>query len=302
MDTIVRRLTPLECERLQGYPQEKRWDVEKMTKDEYIAWNLAEGNIIADAEKGKVFGTRGPGGVPYKEPKELKGTEVKGYRVVSIRNGTTKLQCRVHRIIWISQHGVIPEGYCIDHINNDKGDNRISNLQLLTPEQNSSKAKEDGLYLTGLDNKATKLDPDLKDEIAYLYHHTEATQRQLAEVYGISKSRINQIIKEVGWTDIGEWTDTKGKLHKESSDSARYKALGNSIAVGYANNASGFWMVLMKRISAQYERNATLGSLFDGIGGFPLAWEYYNGKGSARWASEIEEFCIAVTKRHFPEE
>ena len=105
-----------------------------------------------------------------------------------------------------------------------------------------------------------------------------------------------------GWTDIGEWTDTKGKLHKESSDSARYKALGNSIAVGYANNASGFWMVLMKRISAQYERNATLGSLFDGIGGFPLAWEYYNGKGSARWASEIEEFCIAVTKRHFPEE
>ena len=105
-----------------------------------------------------------------------------------------------------------------------------------------------------------------------------------------------------GWTDIGEWVDTKGKLHKESADSARYKALGNSIAVGYANNGSGFWMMLMKRISAQYERNATLGSLFDGIGGFPLAWEHYNGKGSALWASEIEEFPIAVTKRRFPEE
>lgn len=105
-----------------------------------------------------------------------------------------------------------------------------------------------------------------------------------------------------GWTDIGEWTDTKGKLHKESSDSARYKALGNSIAVGYANNGSGFWMWLLKRISAQYTRNATLGSLFDGIGGFPLAWEHYNGKGSAVWASEIEEFCIAVTKRRFGED
>lgn len=104
-----------------------------------------------------------------------------------------------------------------------------------------------------------------------------------------------------GWTDIGEWTDTKGKKHKEA-DSPRYKALGNSIAVGYANNKSGFWMYLMKRISAQYERAATLGSLFDGIGGFPLAWEFYNGKGSARWASEIEEFPIAVTKLHFPEE
>lgn len=102
-----------------------------------------------------------------------------------------------------------------------------------------------------------------------------------------------------GWTDIGEWTDTKGKIHKESSDAARYKALGNSIAVGYANNASGFWCWLLKRISAQYERNATLGSLFDGIGGFPLAWEHYNGKGTAVWASEIEEFPIAVTKRRF---
>lgn len=105
-----------------------------------------------------------------------------------------------------------------------------------------------------------------------------------------------------GWTDIGEWTDTKGKVHKESSDSARYKALGNSIAVGYANERRGFWMWLMRRISAQYERTATLGSLFDGIGGFPLAWETYNGKGSARWASEIEEFPIAVTKFHFGED
>ena len=104
-----------------------------------------------------------------------------------------------------------------------------------------------------------------------------------------------------GWTNIGSWTDTKGKLHKESSDTARYKALGNSIAVGYANHQRGFWMWLMKRISERYDRPATLGSLFDGIGGFPLAWEFYNGKGSAIWASEIEEFPIAVTKYHFPE-
>lgn len=103
------------------------------------------------------------------------------------------------------------------------------------------------------------------------------------------------------FTNIGEWTDSKGKKHKDA-DSPRYKALGNSIAVGYANNQSGFWMWLMKRISATYERSATLGSMFDGIGGFPLAWEFYNGKGSARWASEIEEFPIAVTKYHFGEE
>lgn len=93
------------------------------------------------------------------------------------------------------------------------------------------------------------------------------------------------------WTNIGEWIDSKGKKH-ECSDSARYKALGNSIALP-------FWIFLCKRISAQYARKATMASLFDGIGGFPLAWEEANGKGSAIWASEKDEFPMAVTKYHF---
>ena len=96
------------------------------------------------------------------------------------------------------------------------------------------------------------------------------------------------------WTNIGEWTDSNGKL-RQSTDAMRYKALGNSICLP-------FWFWLLRRISAQYVGTATLGSLFDGIGGFPLCWERCNGKGSALWASEIEEFPIAVTKYHFPDE
>lgn len=90
------------------------------------------------------------------------------------------------------------------------------------------------------------------------------------------------------------YKDENGK-RKKCSDSARYKALGNSIALPY-------WFHLLRKISAQYERPATLGSLFDGIGGFPLCWERCNGTGTARWASEIEEFPIAVTKKHFGDE
>ena len=52
---------------------------------------------------------------------------------------------------------------------------------------------------------------------------------------------------------------------------------------------------------AEPQQELTMGSLFDGIGGFPLCWERCNGPGTAVWASEIEEFCIAVTKKHFPE-
>ena len=97
-----------------------------------------------------------------------------------------------------------------------------------------------------------------------------------------------------GWTDLHDWTDSNGKKRKDA-DTPRYKACGNSIALP-------FWFWLLRRISAQYERPATLGSLFDGIGGFPLCWERCNGPGTALWASEIEEFAIAVTKKHFPED
>lgn len=94
-----------------------------------------------------------------------------------------------------------------------------------------------------------------------------------------------------GWTDIGDWVDSNGKSRK-TTDSARYKALGNSIALPP-------WKWVLKRLCAQYERDATMASLFDGIGGFPLLWEQLNGKGSCLWASEIEEFPMAVTKKHF---
>ncbi len=95
-------------------------------------------------------------------------------------------------------------------------------------------------------------------------------------------------------TDIGEWVDSKGKK-RQTTDSARYKALGNSIALPP-------WKWVLKRLCAQYERDVTMASLFDGIGGFPLIWEQLNGRGSCLWASEIDEFPIAVTRTRFREE
>ena len=97
-----------------------------------------------------------------------------------------------------------------------------------------------------------------------------------------------------GYTDIGDWTDSKGKKRKYA-DSPRYKALGNSIALPQ-------WFWLVQRMRPYLKEKPTLGSLFDGLGGFPLVWQRAYGEGTARWASEIEEFPMAVTKRRFGEE
>lgn len=117
-----------------------------------------------------------------------------------------------------------------------------------------------------------------------------------------------------GWTQIGklidyvteydesgdeyrlavyEYTDEDGKRHKVT-DSSRYKALGNSIAIPP-------WFYVLQRISIACGVDKTMASLFDGIGGFPLIWEGLHGKGSCLWASEIEAFPIAVTQQHFGE-
>lgn len=97
-----------------------------------------------------------------------------------------------------------------------------------------------------------------------------------------------------GWTDIGAWVDSRGKAHAESTDAARYKALGNSIAIPP-------WTYVLSRLAEQCEGERTMASLFDGIGGFPLIWERICGTGTCLWASEIEEFPMAVTKYHFGE-
>ena len=96
-----------------------------------------------------------------------------------------------------------------------------------------------------------------------------------------------------GWTDLGSWIDSKGKTHKDA-DTPRYKALGNSIALPQ-------WYYVLGGITDRLPEDATLGSLFDGIGGFPYVWEQLHAgrKELCVWASEIEEFPIAVTKKWF---
>ena len=46
-----------------------------------------------------------------------------------------------HRLIYVWHHGQIPEHYHIDHIDHDRSNNRIENLQALTPYDNFVKKK-----------------------------------------------------------------------------------------------------------------------------------------------------------------
>ena len=53
---------------------------------------------------------------------------------------------QVHRFIWECFNGIIPDGKVIDHINNNKDDNQLCNLQLITQQENCKKSAKDRDY------------------------------------------------------------------------------------------------------------------------------------------------------------
>lgn len=48
----------------------------------------------------------------------------------------------VHRVVYVWYNNFIPSGMVVDHLNNCKSDNRLNNLQLLTPAENTWKERE----------------------------------------------------------------------------------------------------------------------------------------------------------------
>ena len=91
----------------------------------------------------KVRGKRGQ--LDYSKPFELKyKTDKDGYLEVclslTIQDKQKRIYRRVHRLVWEAYNGEIRDNLTIDHINNRPSDNRLENLQLLTREENTSKA------------------------------------------------------------------------------------------------------------------------------------------------------------------
>ena len=57
-----------------------------------------------------------------------------------------RLHCHLaHTVIWRAwNNNTIPKGYEVDHIDNDRKNNRLDNLQLLTKSQNNQKSYDSG--------------------------------------------------------------------------------------------------------------------------------------------------------------
>jgi DNA (cytosine-5)-methyltransferase 1 len=170
---------------------------------------IEAGRLIADIKTGKIYSTvtKLNKGVNI----ELTGADCNGYRVHNISFGGIKKQCRAHQIVWIYANGIYDKNnLMIDHIDRNRSNNKLSNLRLVDAKGNmENKTPYDG-----------KLTQEQKDEMYLLYTQGDHSMRELAEDFGISKSRVQQLISEHGGMD----GITFSKWRNES-----IKAFGNAI-------------------------------------------------------------------------
>lgn len=112
-----------------------------------------------------------------------------GYEVVSVCILGKKQIKKVHRIVYESWRGEIKDNLCVDHIDFDKKNNNISNLQLLTIKQNSSRKKEP---LAGILNPKSYMTDEL---VIKCFESQKLPRNSRSKFVGIRAKQINRIIK-----------------------------------------------------------------------------------------------------------
>lgn len=129
-----------------------------------------------------------------------------GYTVVSLNINGKRKQYRVHRLVakaFISN----PENKTqVNHINGIKTDNRVENLEWVTASENVQHAYATGLKIgkgsCGEKNYKSKLTEKDVLEIRLKYEKKEATQNELASIYGVSRWAIRKILNKENWKHV----------------------------------------------------------------------------------------------------
>lgn len=164
-----------------------------MRRDRYeICKNLIkEGKWDIDLENGIVIGKRGGRGTP----------DSSGYLKMSVKINGCICNFFVHEIIAIAG-GLIPIDITIDHIDGNKMNNKLSNLQLLTNEDNISKTHKGKSKYKGSQSPMSKLTEGDVKEIKKMLKNKNIKQIDIAKKYNVSKETITDIKQGKTWKHV----------------------------------------------------------------------------------------------------
>lgn len=113
----------------------------------------------------------------------------------------------VHRLMWETYCGKIPDGLEINHKNGKPSDNRLENLEVVTPSQNmlhsyrvlGRKHNTEPAW-----RSRSKLTDESATEIRRLYAAGDTTYRKLAKQFNVSYWLIEELIQGKKWKHLLE--------------------------------------------------------------------------------------------------
>jgi hypothetical protein len=127
-------------------------------------------------------------------------TDHYGYRYYILCIDSKLKNKTTHRWLWESFVGAVPKGKQINHIDGNKLNNSLDNLELSTPKENIQHAWRMGLCRRSLGSK-TNNSKLLECDIAKIFrlHKRGLSQCKIAKKFSVTQSNISRILNKQTW-------------------------------------------------------------------------------------------------------
>lgn len=106
---------------------------------------------------------------------------------------------KAHQMVMSTFVGIRPEGFTVNHIDGNKQNNRLSNLEYVSRTDNVKHGWYSGLMVKGEDHHWSKLTKEQVDQIRSMYTGERGQYTAIARLFGISRKAVFFIIKGVTW-------------------------------------------------------------------------------------------------------
>lgn len=116
----------------------------------------------------------------------------RGYVLARITHKGKRYSIMYHHLVWLYFNGPVPEGKEINHINGDKTDNRVSNLELVERGENIRHAWDVSLR----NRKRAKTTPVEVIEAMVRMNKAGFNYREISEIFAINRNTVGDLVRK----------------------------------------------------------------------------------------------------------
>jgi len=127
--------------------------------------------------------------------------QANGYLKISLSEGGVVTNWRVHRCVWFAFRGCVSSETDINHIDGDKSNNRLDNLELATRSENMAHASRMSLIGMGETHYGAVLTN--ADVLAIRAQAADGVpQRKIGLAFGVKQQAVSDIVRRKNWKHI----------------------------------------------------------------------------------------------------